>query len=94
VLLRKHVSSADVSHQILIICVLLNPEPWVLKSATNLLFRFVAAITDSCIKSATKRHWWDNLDINALEIAKGLWEESQRKQAHAPSKTQADSSPL
>ena len=20
--------------------------------------------------------WWDDLDINALEIAKGLWEES------------------
>jgi hypothetical protein len=23
--------------------------------------------------------WWDNLNINALEIAKGLWEESRRK---------------
>ena len=23
--------------------------------------------------------WWDNLDINALEIAKGLWEESRMK---------------
>jgi hypothetical protein len=55
-LLRDHVCSADASHQIRIIYGLLSPEPWVLKSATNLLFRFVAAITDSCIKLAMKRH--------------------------------------
>ena len=24
--------------------------------------------------------WWEDLDINALEIAKGLWEESRSKQ--------------
>jgi len=23
--------------------------------------------------------WWDDLDINALEIAKGLWEESHAR---------------
>jgi hypothetical protein len=34
--------------------------------------------------------WWEKLDIDALEIAKGLWEENQRKEfpteAQAPRK--------
>jgi len=76
---HNHVSFADVSLPIRIICVLLSREPWALKSATNLLFRFVAAIIDSCIKAGDETAWWDNLDINALEIAKGLWDESRMK---------------
>jgi hypothetical protein len=30
-------------------------------------------------QAGDEQAWWDNLDINALEIAKGLWEESRMK---------------
>jgi DNA recombination protein Rad52 len=53
---HSHAFFAAVSRRVRIICALRNPEPSVLKSATNLLFRFVAAITDSCIRPAMKRH--------------------------------------
>jgi hypothetical protein len=31
--------------------------------------------------------WWHDLDIKALEIAKGLWEESRTKAFPAAAKT-------
>lgn len=35
--------------------------------------------------------WWEDLEINALEIAKGLWEESRGKRsADAPASSTTD----
>jgi hypothetical protein len=41
--------------------------------------------------------WWNDLDINALEIAKGLWEESRAKlfpnRAQAPQQQEPSDPP-
>jgi hypothetical protein len=36
-------------------------------------------------QSGDKGAWWNDLNIHALEIAKGLWEESRMKTAAAQS---------
>jgi len=51
----NHVSYADVNHRIRI-CALLNPGPWVLKPAANLLLPLCRGIADNCIKLATNWH--------------------------------------
>jgi len=45
----------------------------------SLLYRSAVAATGNFIKPATNGHGGENLDINALEIAKGLWQESRLK---------------
>ena len=47
-------------------------------------FRCVAGIIGSFIKRATKVAWWEDLQINALEIARGLWEQTRPASAAKP----------
>jgi hypothetical protein len=60
-----------------------NQEQSDLKSAMSSRSRSAGAITDSCIRAGNETTWWQNLNVNALEIAKRLWEDS-RKHPKAP----------
>ena len=42
----------------------------------NLRCRSVAAITGSFIRLEMKLAWWEARNINALEIARELWEQT------------------
>ena len=47
-------------------------------------YRYAAVITDKCTRPAMRSAWWDDLQIDALEIAKGLWEQSRPSRAAMP----------
>lgn len=46
----------------------------------NSLCHYAEAITDNCNKLAMKSHGAHNLNINALENTKTLWDKSRTKQ--------------
>ena len=41
------------------------------------LCRYAAVTIDRFIRPAMRSAWWEDLQINALEIARGLWEQSR-----------------
>ena len=80
---RNPASSAAGSRPIRITCGLRNPEPSVSKSATSSPCPLCRGHHRQLHQAGNEVAWWENLKINALEIAKGLWEQTHPKSAVA-----------
>ena len=64
-------------------CVSHSPEPSVSKSATSSPYPLCRGHHRQLHQAGNEVAWWENLEINALEIAKGLWEQTHPKSAAA-----------
>ena len=62
-------------------------QPWALglKVSDEFTVRLCRGHHRQLHQVGNEKTWWEDLQINALEIARGLWEKSHPSTAHSPS---------